>query len=113
MAEDDDPRWNAATDRIAHRLEDSVAPAQASPATPVITEDTVFEAIFAEEEPVAQLDSSAILLTVQPRSSSEEAAAQSGFPGAPAFQLITNQSCSHKQTGHLPDGPAKTAKPGR
>ena len=52
MAEDDDPRWNAATDRIAHRLEDSVAPAQASPATPVITEDTVFEAIFAEEDPL-------------------------------------------------------------
>ena len=62
---------------------------------------------------VAQLASSAAPLTVQPRSSSEEAAAQSGFPGAQAFQLITNQSCSHKQTGHLPDGPAKTAKPGR
>ena len=28
MAEDDDPRWNAATDRIAHRLEDSVLPAE-------------------------------------------------------------------------------------
>ena len=92
MAEDDDPRWNAATDRIAHRLEDSVAPAQASPATPVITEDTVFEAIFAEEEPVAQLNSSAILLTVQPRSSSEEEAAQSGYPGASPLQSIANMN---------------------
>ena len=46
MAEDDDPLWNEATDRIAHRLEDSVAPAQATPVTPVITEDIVFEAIL-------------------------------------------------------------------
>ena len=88
MAEDDDPRWNAATDRIAHRLEDSVATAQASPATPVITEDTVFEAIFVDEEPAAQLDSSAILLTVQPRSSSEEAVAQPGYPGAPLLRTV-------------------------
>jgi hypothetical protein len=50
MAEDDDPRWNAATDRIAHRLEDSVATAQASPATPVITEESVCEVIFPDEE---------------------------------------------------------------
>ena len=91
MSEDDDPRWNAATDCIAQRLEDSVAPAHASPATPVITEDTVFEAIFAEEEPVSQLDSSATLLTVQPRSSSEEAAAQSGFPGAPHLRLSSHK----------------------
>ena len=55
MAEDDDPRCNAATDRIAHRLEEIVAPAQASPATPVLTEDTVFEVIFADEEPANAL----------------------------------------------------------
>ena len=47
---------------------------------------------------VAQLASSTALLTVQPMPSFEETAAQSGYPGAPAFQLITNQSCSHKQT---------------
>ena len=57
MADNDDPRWNEATDRIAHRLEDSVAPAQASPATPVITEDNVFEAMFADEELANDLSS--------------------------------------------------------
>ena len=78
MAEADDPRWNAATDRIAHRLADSVAapttaaasgslpdthvrgsppqqlpPPEASPATPVLTEDALFDAVFPEEEPSA------------------------------------------------------------
>ena len=54
------PRWNAATDRIARRLSDSVtiaevrpaaAPAPAeSPATPVLSEEKLFDAIFIEEE---------------------------------------------------------------
>ena len=69
MAEADDPRWNADTDRITHRLADSVAapttaaasgslpdthvrgppppplpPPEASPATPVLTEDALFGA---------------------------------------------------------------------
>ena len=34
MAEEDDPRWNAATDRIAKRLEDSVLQAEAASAPP-------------------------------------------------------------------------------
>ena len=55
MSEADDPRWNAATDRIAHRLEDSVALAAAAaapaPGTPVLTEETLFDAVLAEEEP--------------------------------------------------------------
>ena len=55
MSEADDPRWNAATDRIAHRLEDSVAPAAAAaapaPGTPVLNEEMLFDAVFAEEEP--------------------------------------------------------------
>ena len=78
MAEADDPRWNAATDRIAHRLADSVAapttaaasgslpdthvrgppppplpPPEASPAPPVLTEDALFHAVFPEDEPSA------------------------------------------------------------
>ena len=61
VAQDDDPKCNAATDRIAHRLEDSVAPAatappplpppEAAPATPVLTEKTLFDTIFEEEKP--------------------------------------------------------------
>ena len=55
MSEADDPRWNAATDRIAHPLEDSVALAAAAaapaPGTRVLTEETLFDAVFAEEEP--------------------------------------------------------------
>ena len=51
----------------------------------------------------AQLASPTAPSTVQPRS-----AAQTGFPGAPSPRL---SSC--KQTGHLPDGLAKAAKPGR
>ena len=73
MAEADDPTWNAATDRIAHRFADSVAasttaaaasspplpPPEASPedapfdSTPVLTEDALFDAVFPEEEPSA------------------------------------------------------------
>ena len=70
MAEENDPWWNAATDRIAHRISDSVTIAEAQPAQidssatpvletqpaqveppaiPVLSEDSLF-AIFAEEE---------------------------------------------------------------
>ena len=45
---------------------------------------------------VAQLASSAAPLTVQPKSSSEEAAAQSGLPGAALLHLRANRSCSQE-----------------
>ena len=60
MAKKGDPRGNAAIDRIARRLSDSVAATEVPPATApapvesratrVLSEDTLFDAIFAEEE---------------------------------------------------------------
>ena len=47
MAESGDPRLATAADRMAQRLEDIVTPAHASPATPVLTESTLFDAVFA------------------------------------------------------------------
>ena len=46
MATNNEPTLNAATNRIAHRLKDIVAPAQASPTTPVITKDAMFKNSF-------------------------------------------------------------------
>ena len=58
MAEADYSRWNAATNRIAHSIVDRIsaadAPAEeASPATPVLTEEALFVVFFAEDGPGA------------------------------------------------------------
>ena len=65
MSNNADRRWEEATDRMSHRLEENMAAqtgipgasslgpaatsAQASTATPVLTEETVFAIIFPDE----------------------------------------------------------------
>ena len=65
MAEADDPTWNAAMDRLAHWIADSVAAvvpslaaaaastpvhSEESQATPILTEDGLFDVVFPKEK---------------------------------------------------------------
>ena len=52
MAGENDPRWQAATARITSRLEDAVATPEDTQSTPVLSDDALFDAVFADAESV-------------------------------------------------------------